>query len=73
MLVLLGLSMPPKVLCECGCGLFVSVHTVRRHLEGKARPHIHQQNSLFLLQTPQLSHLFASLYSLGRFLDSVQG
>ena len=39
-LVLLGLSMPPKVLCECGCGLFVSVHTVRRHLEGKARPHI---------------------------------
>ena len=32
--------MPPKVLCECGCGLFVSVHTVRRHLEGKARPHI---------------------------------
>ena len=40
-LVLLGLSiMPPKVLCECGCGLFVSVHTVRRNLEGKARPHI---------------------------------
>ena len=33
----------------------------------------HQQNSLFLLQTPQLSHLFASLYSLGRLLDSVQG
>ena len=32
--------MPPKVLCECGCGLFVSAHTVRRHLEGKARPHI---------------------------------
>ena len=40
-MLLLGLSiMPPKVLCECGCGLFVSVHTVRRHLEGKARPHI---------------------------------
>ena len=30
----------PKVLCECGCGLMVSVRTVRRHLDGKARIHI---------------------------------
>ena len=30
----------PKVLCECGCGLRVSVQTARRHLDGKARPHI---------------------------------
>ena len=30
----------PKVLCECGCGLSVSIQTARRHLDGKARPHI---------------------------------
>jgi len=30
----------PKVLCECGCGLNVSVQTARRHLDGKARPHV---------------------------------
>ena len=30
----------PKVLCECGCGLNVSIQTARHHLDGKARPHV---------------------------------
>jgi len=38
--IVLGLSAMPKVLCECGCGLNVSVQTARCHLDGKARPHI---------------------------------
>ena len=38
--LVLGLCVMPKVLCECGCGLNVSVQTARCHLDGKARPHI---------------------------------